>query len=62
MIIFSKKAAKIKTAYKQDNFSGTTDIDFDFTGPTLYSSAVFGYFYFILSNSVYGSFIWDRMS
>lgn len=39
----SKKVAKIKTAYKQDNFSGTTDIDFDFTGPTLYSSAVVGY-------------------
>jgi len=38
-----KKAAKIKSAYKQDYFHSTADIDFDFAGPTVQASAVVGY-------------------
>ena len=37
-----KKAAKIKSAYKQDYFHTTADIDFDFAGPTVQASAVVG--------------------
>ncbi|PFX17934.1 Voltage-dependent anion-selective channel protein 2 [Stylophora pistillata] len=38
-----KKSAKIKSAYKQDYFHGTGDVDFDFAGPTVQASAVVGY-------------------
>ncbi|KAL9984422.1 hypothetical protein ACROYT_G006710 [Oculina patagonica] len=38
-----KKSAKIKSAYKQDYFHGTGDVDFDFAGPTVQASAVMGY-------------------
>ena len=39
---FRKKSAKIKSAYKQDYFHGTGDVDFDFAGPTVQASAVVG--------------------
>lgn len=39
---FRKKSAKIKSAYKQDYFNGTGDVDFDFAGPTVQASAVIG--------------------
>lgn len=38
-----KKAAKIKSAYKHDYVHATADVDFDFAGPTVQGSAVFGY-------------------
>ena len=37
-----KKSANIKSAYKQDYFHGTGDVDFDFAGPTVQASAVVG--------------------
>ena len=40
---FRKKSAKIKSAYKQDYFHGTADVDFDFAGPAVQASAVVGY-------------------
>lgn len=40
---FRKKSAKIKSAYKQDYFHGTGDVDFDFAGPAVQASAVVGY-------------------
>ena len=41
--MFRKKSAKIKSAYKQDYFHGTGDVDFDFAGPTVQASAVVGW-------------------
>ena len=41
-MLFRKKSAKIKSAYKQDYFHGTGDVDFDFAGPTVQASAVVG--------------------
>jgi len=38
-----KKSAKIKSAYKHDYVHATADVDFDFAGPTVQGSAVFGY-------------------
>ena len=38
-----KKAAKIKSAYKNEYAHLTGDIDFDFAGPTIHGSTVFGY-------------------
>jgi len=38
-----KKSAKVKSAYKQDFFHSTHDIDLDFAGPTFHGSAVAGY-------------------
>ena len=44
--MFRKKSAKIKSAYKQDYFHGTGDVDFDFAGPTVQVSAVVGLVFF----------------
>jgi len=38
-----KKGALIKTAYKHDKFLLNNDIDFDFAGPVINSSLVFGH-------------------
>jgi len=38
-----KKSGKIKSGYKRDYLNLTADFDFDFAGPTVHSSAVFGY-------------------
>ena len=43
LVLFRKKSAKIKSAYKQDYFHGTADVDFDFAGPAVQASAVVGY-------------------
>jgi len=41
--VTGKKTAKVKSAYKHDYIHTTTDVDFDFAGPTIHGSAVFGY-------------------
>lgn len=41
--VTGKKTAKVKGAYKNDNFHATTDVDFDFAGPIVHGSAVVGY-------------------
>lgn len=41
--VTGKKTAKVKSAYKHDYLHTTTDVDFDFAGPTIHGSAVFGY-------------------
>lgn len=41
--VTGKKSAKVKSAYKHENLHATTDVDFDFAGPTIHSSAVFAY-------------------
>lgn len=38
-----KRAARVKSAYKHDYFHSTADVDFDFAGPTVHGSTVFGY-------------------
>ncbi|XP_030834916.1 voltage-dependent anion-selective channel protein 2 [Strongylocentrotus purpuratus] len=38
-----KKSGQIKTAYKRDFINITTDVDFDFAGPTVHSTGVVGY-------------------
>lgn len=38
-----KKTGQIKSGYKRDYLNLTTDVDFDFAGPTVHGSAVFGY-------------------
>ena len=38
-----KKTAKVKSAFKHDYIHTTTDVDFDFAGPTVHGSGVFGY-------------------
>lgn len=38
-----KKSGKVKTGYKRDYVNLTTDVDFDFAGPTIHGSGVFGY-------------------
>uniref|UniRef100_V9L211 Non-selective voltage-gated ion channel VDAC3 n=1 Tax=Callorhinchus milii TaxID=7868 RepID=V9L211_CALMI len=38
-----KKSGKLKTGYKRDYVNLGCDIDFDFAGPTIHSSAVLGY-------------------
>ncbi|XP_072037865.1 non-selective voltage-gated ion channel VDAC2-like isoform X2 [Amphiura filiformis] len=38
-----KKSGKVKSGYKRDYLNLTTDVDFDFAGPTVHGSAVFGY-------------------
>uniref|UniRef100_A0A4W3H4C2 Non-selective voltage-gated ion channel VDAC3 n=1 Tax=Callorhinchus milii TaxID=7868 RepID=A0A4W3H4C2_CALMI len=39
----AKKSGKLKTGYKRDYVNLGCDIDFDFAGPTIHSSAVLGY-------------------
>lgn len=41
--VTGKKSAKVKSAYKHEHLHTTTDVDFDFAGPTVHGSAVFGY-------------------
>lgn len=41
--VTGKKTAKVKSAYKHEHLHTTTDVDFDFAGPTIHGSAVFGY-------------------
>lgn len=41
--VTGKKTARVKSAYKHDYLHTTTDVDFDFAGPTVHGSAVFGY-------------------
>ncbi|XP_002167561.1 voltage-dependent anion-selective channel protein 2 [Hydra vulgaris] len=41
--VTGKKSAKVKSAYAHENLHATTDIDFDFAGPTVHGSAVFAY-------------------
>jgi len=41
--VAGKKSAKVKTAYQHDYIHTTADVDFDFSGPTIRGSAVFGY-------------------
>lgn len=41
--VSGKKTAKVKSAYQHDHIHTTTDVDFDFAGPTIHGSAVFGY-------------------
>merc|ERR1712147_89306 len=38
-----KKTAKVKGAFKHVYIHTTTDVDFDFAGPTVHGSGVFGY-------------------
>jgi len=38
-----KKSGQIKTGYKRDYINFTTDVDFDFAGPTVHSTGVVGY-------------------
>jgi len=39
---FSKKSGKIKTEFKHENIHTNLDVDFNFTGPTVFGSAVVG--------------------
>lgn len=41
--VTGKKSAKVKSAYQHDHIHTTCDVDFDFAGPTIHGSAVFGY-------------------
>lgn len=41
--VTGKKTAKVKSAYQHENVHTTCDVDFDFAGPTINGSAVFGY-------------------
>ena len=38
-----KKSGKIKSAYKRECINLGCDVDFDFAGPAIHGSAVFGY-------------------
>jgi len=38
-----RKSAKIKSAYRNEYLHSTADVDFDFAGPTIHGSTVFGY-------------------
>jgi voltage-dependent anion channel protein 2 len=38
-----KKSGKIKTEYKHENIHTNLDVDFNFTGPTVFGAAVVGY-------------------
>lgn len=41
--VTGKKTAKVKSAFKHEHLHTTTDVDFDFAGPTIHGSGVFGY-------------------
>lgn len=43
-VLFSrKKSGKIKSSYKRECINLGCDVDFDFAGPAIHGSAVFGY-------------------
>jgi hypothetical protein len=43
LFLYSKKSGKIKTEFQQDYVHTNLDVDFNFTGPTVFGAAVIGY-------------------